>query len=115
MKIWKISDIFDIFENITIFSNPADVSATIAAAAETTITTTTTKTTRIMMTVIELKFTDAANELVCVSALDRNVFSLFLNVSSEMSVDCKPYGRLVHAAGRRTKNVTSNIQEIIIG
>jgi len=38
-----------------------------------------------------------------VSASNRNVFSLFLKVFSEVSVDRKSYGRLFHTVGPRTE------------
>jgi len=38
------------------------------------------------MTLLQPKFASAANALMCIS-VKQNVFHLFLNVSSEMSVD----------------------------
>jgi len=51
----------------------------------------------IIMMRIQPKFTNAANALI--SASDRNFFSLFLNVSREMSVGRKSHGRLFHTVG----------------
>ena len=42
----------------------------------------------------------------CASASNRNVFSLFLKVFSEVSVDRKSYGRLFHTVGPWNATVT---------
>jgi len=45
--------------------------------------------------------------MLVMSVSNRNIFSLFLNVSSEMSADCKSYGRLFHTVVPWTQKLLS--------